>query len=66
MGTIPDNLGQWIGYLIYALGFLVLWVYGREQNRNEKRIDKLEETRPTHEDVRDMIKSALYDDITRP
>lgn len=65
MGTISDQLIAWIGWLLYGLGFLALWVYSREQNRNEKRITKLEETRPTHDDITTMIKAALYED-SRP
>lgn len=66
MDAIPRDVVTWIGWLLYALGFLALWVYSREQNRNERRITKLEETRPTRTDVTDMIEAALYRDSTRP
>lgn len=66
MANVPSDLIQWLGYLLYLLGAVVLWVYCREQNRNEKRITDLEKTRPTHDDVTNMIKAALYEDITRP
>lgn len=65
MGTIPSELIQWIGWLLYGLGFLALWVYSREQNRNDKRITKLEETRPTRDEIVTIVESALYRD-TRP
>lgn len=66
MDAIPQQLVVWIGWLLYGLGFLALWVYSREQNRNEKRITRLEETRPTHDEVNTMVEAALYRDSTRP
>lgn len=66
MDAVPRDIVQWIAWLLYGLGFLALWVYSREQNRNEKRITDLEKDCPTREEVTTMIEAALYRDITRP
>lgn len=59
---IPKELLTWVGWLLYALGFLALWVYSREQNRNEKRITYLEQNCTTRDDVTTMIRAELYED----
>lgn len=66
MGNVPSDLIQWIGYLLYFLGAIVLWIYCREQNRQERRTTDLEKTRPTREEVNTMIEAAFYRDTTRP
>lgn len=52
----------WIGYLLYLLGFLALWVYGRDQRNLNSRVADLEKTRPTTEQVNTLIKASLYED----
>ena len=56
------DVAQWIGYLLYLLGFLALWIYGRDQRTLNTRVTDIEKTRPTREDVQTMIKAAFYED----
>lgn len=60
------DVAQWIGYLLYLLGFLALWVYNRDRRNDSSRIAELEKTRPTRDDVNTMIEAAFYRDSTRP
>lgn len=65
--AIPlTDLITWFGYILYLLGAILLWVYTRDHRALDTRVTSLEKNCPDNEEVRAMIKSALYDDITRP
>lgn len=64
--AIPfSDVVTWIGYLLYLLGFLALWVYGRDQRNLNTRVSEIEKTRPTAEQVQTLIKAAFYEDGRR-
>ncbi len=66
MAVPLSDLVQWLGYGLYLLGAILLWVYSRDQRSLNGRVTKLEDTRPTFDDARNLVKSILYDDTTRP
>lgn len=66
MAVPVTDLIQWLGYGLYLLGAVLLWVYSRDQRTLSDRVTKVEDTRPTFDDTRNIVKSILYDDTTRP
>lgn len=59
------DLVQWLGYGLYLLGAILLWVYTRDHSKLDARVTDLEKNCPTHDDVTNMVKALLYEDTTR-
>ena len=56
------DLITWLGYILYLLGAILLWVYTRDHKALNDRVAVLEATRPTSVQVETMIKASLYED----
>lgn len=56
------DIVTWLGYILYLLGAILLWVYTRDHKSLNDRVTHLEATRPTREDVKTMIHASFYED----